>query len=192
MKIIRSIYDWMGTKVHSKYADWWLIALFFIESSVFIIPVDPLLILFCIENNKKSFYYATISTLSSVVGGLFGYFIGAVLWQSIGVKLVTWLISEATFYELVAKYKKYQVIAVLIAGFAPVPYKAVTISAGFCHLPLVPFTFYSFVARGGRFFLIAAAIKIWGEKIKVIIDRYFNQLVVLFVLLVIFSCWVLK
>ena len=192
MKIIRSIYDWKGTKVHSKYADWWLIALFFIESSVFVIPVDPLLILFCIENNKKSFYYAAISTLSSVIGGLFGYFIGAVLWQSVGVKLVTWLISEATFYELVAKYKKYQVIAVLIAGFAPVPYKAVTISAGFCHLPLAPFTFYSFVARGGRFFLVAAAIKVWGEKIKIVIDRYFNQLVVLFVLLVIFSCWVLK
>ncbi len=183
MKWLRQVYDWMGSKVDSPYADWWLIFLFFIESSFLIIPVDPLLILYCITNTKKSMYYATITTVASVAGGWFGYFIGAVLWHSVGIVLVKWLITEATFYRFVARYKLYQHWVVLFAGFAPVPYKAVTISAGFCDLPIIPFTICSFLGRGGRFFLIAAAIKRWGPQIKDIIDRYFNQLAILFVII---------
>ena len=192
MKVIRKIYDWMGSKVDSKYADWWLIFLFFIESSFFIIPVDPLLILYCVTNSNRSFYYATIATAASVVGGVFGYLIGAVLWKSIGIVLVKWIITEETFYHLVKKYKIYQNWAVFIAGFAPVPYKAVTISAGFCNLPIIPFIVVSIIGRGGRFFLVAAAIRLWGVHIKNIIDRYFNQLVVAFAALVVFSIWILK
>jgi membrane protein YqaA with SNARE-associated domain len=192
MNILRRTYDWMGTKVHSPYGIWWLAGLFFIESSVFPIPVDPLLILFCVENNKRSFYYATVCTVASVVGGAFGYFIGAVLWKSIGLVLVSWLISEQTFYGLVAKYKIYQNWAVFIAGFTPVPYKAVTISAGFCHLSFVPFIFYSILGRGGRFYLVALLIYFLGERVKIFIDKYFNQLAVLFVVIVIISFTVLK
>ena len=187
MKWIRNVYDWMGNKVQSKYADWWLVFLFFIESSVFFIPVDPLLILFCIENRKKSFYYAAISTVASVVGGVFGYFIGAVMWSTVGQFLVHWLIGEVAFNAFVLKYKIYQNVAVLIAGFTPAPYKVVTISAGFCKLPIMPFIIYSTIARGARFFLVAWAIKIWGAKIKDVIDRYFNILVVVFVFLVVGS-----
>lgn len=192
MTWIRRVYDWMGSKVESPYADWWLAFMFFIESSVFFIPVDPLLILFCINNNKRSLYYAAIATVSSVLGGLFGYAIGAFMWHTVGTTLVTWLISESTFNAIVAKYKIYQNWAVLIAGFTPVPYKAVTISAGFCKLAILPFIFYSTIARGARFFLVAGAIRIWGAQIKGFIDRYFNHLVVLFALLVIVSCLILK
>jgi len=189
---IRKIYDWMGSKVQSDYADWWLMGLFFIESSIFFIPVDPLLILFCIENRRKSIYYAAISTVASVLGGVFGYLIGAFVWQSIGAFLVHWIIGEPVFYGFVERYKIYQNVAVLIAGFTPMPYKVVTISAGFCKLPIVPFIMYSFIARGARFFLVAWAIKIWGAKIKEIIDKYFNLLVVIFVLMVVGSFAILK
>ena len=192
LKVIRRIYDWMGSKVDSPYATWWLAGLFFIESSVFIIPVDPLLILFCVTNNKRSLYYATVATAASVAGGIFGYAIGAFMWKSVGASLVTWLISEATFNSIVEKYKIYENWAVLIAGFTPVPYKAVTISAGFCGLAFLPFVFYSTIARGARFFMLAGAIKLWGPQIKVFIDKYFNHLVVLFALLVILSCLILK
>jgi len=192
LKIIRRIYDWMGSKVDSPYALWWLAGLFFIESSVFIIPVDPLLILFCVTNNKRSLYYATVATAASVMGGIFGYAIGAFMWKSIGASLVTWLISEATFNSIVAKYKIYENWAVLIAGFTPVPYKAVTISAGFCGLSFLPFVFYSTIARGARFFMLAGAIMLWGPRIKIFIDKYFNHLVILFALLVIVSCLILK
>ncbi|MBD3231497.1 DedA family protein [Candidatus Dependentiae bacterium] len=191
MKFIRKIYDWMASKVHSKYAIWWLACLFFVEA-FFFFPVDPLLILFCIQNNKRSFFYASISTISSILGGLAGYAIGALMWQSIGIKLVSWLISETTFNNAVLKYKIYQHWAVLIAGFTPLPYKAITLSAGFCNLPIMPFVIFSFISRGARFFLVSGAIYIWGEQIKDFIDRHFNQLVVLFTVILILSFWLLK
>ncbi len=192
MKVIRHVYDWMGTKVHSSYALAWLSILFFIEASFFVIPVDPLLILFCIEDNRRSWFYATVATISSVFGGVFGYFIGAILWESIGINLVNWIISEATFNGLVQKYALYQNWAILVGGFTPIPYKAVTISAGFCKLPLLPFIGYSLIARGARFFLVAGAIRLWGAHIKHCIDRYFNYLVLAFLALFVVSCTLLK
>jgi len=114
------------------------------------------------------------------------------LWQRLLQYLVTWIISESTFYGMVAKYKLYQHWAIFMAGFLPLPYKAVTISAGYCHLPIVPFMFYSILARGGRFFLVAGLIQLLGVRVKNFIDRYFNQLVVAFVVIFILSCMVLK
>jgi membrane protein YqaA with SNARE-associated domain len=189
--MIKKIYDWFAKKTHSPYADSWLAGLFFIEA-VFFIPVDPMLILYCIENRKKSFYYAAIATISSVLGGIFGYFIGAVLWNSIGIKLVSWFISKASFYKAVGTYKLYQNWAVLIAGFTPLPYKAITLSAGFCNLPIIPFIMCSFISRGARFFIVAGLLKIFGKQVKHFIDRYFNQLVILFVVLIVVSVYFLK
>lgn len=192
MKFVRKTYDWMGTKVDHPYAELWLAGLFFIESSFFIIPVDPLLILFCVANSKRSLYYATIATVASVVGGMFGYMIGSLMWESVGALLVGWVISAETFYGLVEKYQTYQNWAVLIGGFTPIPYKAVTISAGFCKLAFIPFVINSFISRGLRFFLVAGTIRIWGPQIKHFIDRYFNQLVILFMLVLIASFYMLK
>jgi membrane protein YqaA with SNARE-associated domain len=179
----------MGSKVESPFALVWFFFLFLIESCVFFIPVDPLLIIFCLQENKKGYIYATIATCASVIGGLFGYMIGFLMWDAIGPKLVGLLFSQHTFSYLVAQYQLYQSWAVLIAGFTPIPYKAVTISAGFCHLPIIPFIIYAFIARGARFFLIAGLIRVWGPAIKVLIDKYFNKLVILFVLIVLFSCY---
>ncbi len=187
-KLLRKLYDWMGSKVHTPYAIVWLATLFFIEA-LFFVPVDPLLVLFCVSNQKKSLRYASIATIFSVLGGIVGYCIGAWAWQSICTQLVSWLISENTFFYLTQKYQLYQNWAVLIAGFTPLPYKAITLSAGFCHLSFIPFVLCSLIARGARFFLIAGMIKIWGIQMKIFIDRYFNQLVVLFSLLVAISLW---
>jgi len=189
--MLRRIYDWMGKKTESPHAKLWLSFLFFIEA-VFFIPVDPILILFCIQKPKKSFLYATIATISSVAGGLFGYFIGATLWNSVGIKLVDWAISKATFQKAVLSYKLYQNWAVFIAGFTPLPYKAITLSAGFCKLALLPFVFFSFVSRGARFFLTAGLLSIWGSQVKNFIDRYFNQLILLFVALIVIGFWFLR
>lgn len=192
MRSIRAVYDWFGTKVHTPHACWWLVGLFFIESSFFFVPVDPLLILFCLEHKKRSIFFATIATIASVVGGIFGYCIGWLLWDSIGISIVRWIISEGTFAQAVNKYTLYQAWAVFIAGFTPVPYKAVTISAGFCKLPLVPFIFYSTISRGLRFFLVAGSIYVWGDHIKIFIEKYFNYLVIVFTIVLILSCSVLK
>ena len=145
MNILRKIYDWMGAKVYSKHATLWLATLFFIEA-IFFIPVDPLLILYCVQNNKKSLYYALIATVASVAGGITGYLIGKIMWQTVGINLVKWIISETAFNAAILKYKLYQNWAVLIAGFTPLPYKAVTLSAGFCGLALTPFIVFSFIS----------------------------------------------
>ncbi len=191
MNIVRKFYDWLGQKVHSPHAQYWLASLFFIEA-IFFVPVDPLLILFCVENNKKSLTYSAIATISSVAGGVFGYFIGAIMWERIGITLVSWVISEQAFMSAIEKYKLYQNWAVFIAGFTPLPYKAITLSAGFCRLNLPSFILFSFLSRGARFFLLGGIIKIWGKQIHIFIDRYFNQLVVLCTLIIVFGFWLLK
>lgn len=192
MNAVKNWYTWMGKQVHGVYATPVLIFMFFIEATIFLVPVDPLLILYCIEHRQRSMYYAMVATLASVIGGIFGYLIGFALWQTLGQFLITFLISAANFTKVVNWFTQYESLAVLIAGFTPVPYKAVTIGAGFCKLPLLPFIFYSCIARGARFFLLAAIIRIWGDQIKQYIDRYFNLFVLLFVVLVIGSVWLLK
>lgn len=186
--MLKKMYDWLGKQVHSPYAVPLLAILFFVEA-IFFFPVDPILMLYCMEYQKRSLYFALVATVASVLGGITGYFIGAALWSTIGQVLVLHILSQATFDHAVEQFKEHQHWAVLIGGFTPVPYKAVTLGAGFCKLPLVPFIINSFISRGARFFLIAGIISIWGAQMKKYIDRYFNILAVLFVVLVGLSMW---
>lgn len=188
MLALRRMYQWCGQQVHTVYAVPLLAFLFFIEA-IFFVPVDPLLLLYCIEDQLHAFYFATVATVSSVAGGLMGYFIGFAIWESCGKLLVSLLFRPETFDHAIAQYTQYQSWAVLIAGFTPLPYKAVTLSAGFCKLPILPFVIFSFIGRGARFYLVALCVWLWGEKIKQYIDRYFNLLVLLFTLLVLVACW---
>lgn len=188
MLILKRMYSWCGQQVHTTYAVPLLAFLFFVEA-IFFVPVDPLLILYCIEDRLNSFYYAAVATISSVAGGLMGYLIGYAIWESFGRMLVGMLFSPETFNNALQYYEQYESWAVLIAGFTPLPYKAITLSAGFCKLSLMPFIVFSLIGRGARFFLVALCIRIWGEQIKQYIDRYFNLLVILFTLLVVATCW---
>lgn len=180
---IRQLYDWMGKQVDHPYGVW-ILSLFFFVEAIFFFPADPLLILFCVKNRKKALFYATIATLASVAGGVAAYYLGYFVWQTIGQKLVSLVSTPATFHHLCQEYKLHQTWAVLIAGFTPIPYKLVTLTAGFCKLPLLPFIACSFVARGARFYLVGIVIRVWGIRIKESIDHYFNALVLLFFVLV--------
>lgn len=192
MNVLRQTYDWMCKQVHSTYATPVLALLFFIEATILFIPVDPLLIIYCLEHRNHAWYYATIATTFSVLGGLCGYAIGFTLWQTIGPLFLKYIISPHTFDTAVLKFKYYEAFAVFIAGVSPIPYKAVTIGAGFCHLPIMPFIIWSIIARGARFYLLAFIIARWGNEVKEYIDRYFNILIMLFVLLVLLGIWALK
>lgn len=189
--MLKRAYDWLGTQVHSPFAVPFLAFLFFIEAIFLFIPVDPILMLYCIEYRQRSLYFALIATVASVIGGVTGYYIGMALWETIGQTIVSLILSQETFNHAVQQFQNNQHWAVLIAGFTPVPYKAVTLGAGFCKLPLVPFIINSFISRGARFFLISGIISIWGAQMKLYIDRYFNILAVLFVLLVGLTMWLL-
>ena len=123
MLMLKRMYYWCGQQVHTIYAVPLLALLFFVEA-IFFIPVDPLLILYCIEDRMQSFYFATVATFSSVAGGLMAYFIGYAIWESCGKLLVNILFTPETFNNAIRYYEQYESWAVLIAGFTPVPYKA--------------------------------------------------------------------
>jgi len=193
---IRRMYDWMGTQVYSRYATPMLALLFYLEAIIFI-PTDPMLIVYCIERRDKAYFYSTVATLSSVLGGLTGYGIGYILWHSVGPQIinssiVNFIMSPETFYYLCGLYKKYEAWAILAAAFTPIPYKAATLSAGFCNLSLMPFIIASLIGRGARFYLYAITISIWGKQIKEYIDRYFNILVLSAMLLIFGAVWLIK
>ncbi len=195
--MFKSIYKWMGSCVYRKHADLILLILFYFEALIFIIPTDPMLILYCIEQQKKAFWYALIATIGSILGGITGYIIGYTIWQSAGQTIIhnPWvniILKPADFYYLCDLYKQHEYLAIFIAGFTPVPYKAATFTAGFCSLAFIPFVFCSIIARGSRFLIYAITITIWGKQIKEYIDRYFNLLVVLIVALIAFSIWLCK
>lgn len=195
--MLRSMYLWMNGCVHKKYADIMLAVLFFFEALIFILPTDPMLIMYCIEQRNRAFWYACIATIGSVLGGITGYIIGYMLWQSAGQaiihnNIVNIIVTPERFYYLCNLYKTHAHLAIFIAGFTPVPYKAATLTAGFCNIAFIPFVLCSIVARGARFFLYAITITIWGEQIKKYIDRFFNLFVVLVVLLIAGTIWLFK
>lgn len=188
--MIKKMYDWMGTKVHAPQAPFFLASLSFLESLIFP-PVAPVLILFCLEKRKQSFLYAGIATVFSVMGGVVGYYLGSAVWESVGQKLVLYFTTQEIFDGLVANYKKYESLAVIIGSFTPVPYRLISISAGFCRLPLIPFIISSLIGRGARYFLVGAVLYLWGKQFKSFIDRWFNQLVLLFLLIMLIGFFVL-
>lgn len=181
--MMQRLYGFISQTSRSSYSSAVLAFLFFIEA-IFLFPVDPLLIVFCAENRDRALWYGTIATISSVVGGVTAYYLGMVLWDSVGISLIKNFSSMTTFEIACSKYQLYEHWAVLIAGFTPFPYKVVTISAGFCRLPISTFIICSLVSRGARFMLIAGIIKVYGDKIAPQIERYFNYLVILFTILI--------
>jgi len=196
MSGVKRVYDWMGNRVYSRYGDVILGALFFLEA-IFFIPTDPMLIMYCIERRNKAYYYATIATVCSVLGGLTGYYIGYTLWQTMGQQIihhpmVSYIMTPQTFTRLCGLYKKYEAMAILAAAFTPIPYKAATLTAGFCNLAIMPFIIASIIGRGARFFLYAITISIWGKQIKQYIDRYFNLLVLCAMIVIGLAIWLMQ
>ncbi len=183
--MLKKVYDWVGQQVNSPFADPFLALFAFLESIIFP-PAAPLLILYCIENPRKSYIYALITTVFSVIGGVASYYLGYALWESVGQTLVNYITTPESFQEIVGMYQKYQDAAVAIGSFSPFPYKALALTAGFCNLSLSSFILYSLVGRGIRYFMVAIVLVIWGPWVKELINRWFYQLAALFLFLM--SC----
>lgn len=172
-------------QIHAPYAVPLLGFLFFLEA-IFFIPVDPLLVIFCIHHKSRALYYALIATCCSVAGGLVAYFIGRAFWETIGQGIVYYACTPEKVDYCIQQYKLHQSWALLLAGFTPMPFKLVTYCAGICKAPISTFIIFSFIARGFRFFLVAFLATLCGEHIKNYIDRYFFVFVAL--LSIVTSC----
>ena len=192
MNLLRSLYNWTLKKAEHKYSSWVLSIVSFAESSFFPIPPDVLLIPMIIAKRTKAWTYAFICTLSSVFGGVVGYAIGFFLFNSIGTLILEFYHLTNSFNTFENYYKEYGILIVLGAGFTPFPFKFITIASGVFSLNIFLFIFTAFIARGFRFYLLAILLFIFGEKIKFLIDKYFNILAVLFFILLIGSFMLIK
>jgi membrane protein YqaA with SNARE-associated domain len=169
--------------ISGPHGEWILFLIAFVESSFFPIPPDVFLIAMCVAIPAKSFRYAVICSVGSVLGGALGYGLGFWFMDSIGMSIVDWY-GLTDRYHLVQQYfKEYDVWIVGAAGFTPIPYKLFTITAGFAHSNFFTFMVVSLLARSARFFLVAGLIWKFGPQITRFIDRYFNILSIAFVVL---------
>ena len=188
----RRLYEWTLHWAHTPYGSIALFALAFSESSFFPIPPDVLLMALAFSIPKKSFKYAAICSVGSVLGGCFGYFIGHQLFDYIGIPILTFYGIMDKFNFVKEKYNANAFAAVAIAGFTPIPYKVFTIAAGVCKINFWTFTLASIVSRSGRFFIVASLVYLFGPKIRSFIDKYFNIISIAFVLLLIGSFLLVK
>lgn len=169
--MIRALYDWTIGLAQSKHAIWALAFVAFIESSIFPIPPDILMIPMIIAAPRRAFWIAFVATIASVAGGAFGYLIGTMFFESIGLPVLEFYGQTGHFASFQARYNDYGAWAVLIAGITPFPYKVITILSGATGLSFPVFMAASIVARALRFFLIAGLLWKFGAPIRDFIER---------------------
>jgi membrane protein YqaA with SNARE-associated domain len=157
----------------------------FIESSVFPIPPDVMLIPMAIANRLKAWWYATIATIGSVLGGLLGYAIGYFLFDMVGQPILSFYGYGDKFQEFAAQYNEYGAWIVFMAGLTPFPFKVITIASGTTSMNIFVFLLASIVGRASRFFAVAALLYFFGQPIREFIERYFGILTVLFFVLLV-------
>lgn len=198
---VRKIYDWVlgwAEKESSLYA---LSILAFAESSFFPVPVDVLLIPLVLGNRKKWFKLFMLTTTFSVLGGIFGYLIGFKLWWTLDGNFTSIAefffriipgFSKELFWTMQQKYDLYNFWIVFTAGFTPIPFKIITISAGAFKINLITFLVAALISRGLRFFIVSFLIYLVGEPVKKFIDKYFNILAIIFTFLLIGGFLVIK
>ncbi|MCF2904019.1 DedA family protein [Octadecabacter sp. CECT 8868] len=178
--MIRRLYDWTLSLATSPYALWALAFVAFIESSVFPIPPDLLMIPMIIATPRRAFLIAGIATVASVLGGLLGYGIGMFAFESIGQPILESLGKAHSMEEFSTQFNDYGFWAVLIAGLTPFPYKVITIMSGWTAMPLGTFMVTSIIARALRFFIIAGLLWKFGAPIRDFIEKRLGLMFTLF------------
>ena len=172
------LYHWATEKANSKRASIWIGLLFFLEIFLFI-PLDAVLMFFCLQNKQKIFYYVLIAAVASLFGACVGYFLGHFLWEWIGPYIVPNLISLSLFNQIGIHFQQYESWAVFLGALLPFPLKALSLTAGVFHLPLLSFICCLAAARLLRFMIVGAAMAFWGEKVKMFMDRHFHLMMIL-------------
>ena len=184
---IRRLYDWVLTWADSPYGLPALFVLAFLESSVFPIPPDVLLIALALAVPTRAFTFALWCSVGSVLGGAFGYFIGWALWSAVEPLAYAYVpgFTAEKFDKVMGIYRDNGVIFVFVSAFTPIPYKIFTIAAGVAKLNIPLFLVASFCGRAARFFVVALIIRWLGDDAKQVIDRYFNLMTIVATLLLV-------
>ena len=183
--MLRRLYDWTLELAGHKHALWALFAIAFIESSIFPIPPDVLLIPMVLAAVTRAWRIALVCTLGSVLGGMAGYGIGFFAFEEIGRPILETYHALAKFEQMRGLYNEHGALIVFSAGFSPIPYKVFTIASGVADMNIATFALASLLGRGARFFLVAALLWKFGDPIKAFIEKYLGQLTLAFVLLLV-------
>jgi membrane protein YqaA with SNARE-associated domain len=182
---MRKLYDWMMRTASSRRAPYALGTVSFIESSFFPIPPDVMLIPMVLSNRQKAWWYATIATVTSVLGGLLGYAIGYYAYEAVGLPILKFYGKEHALDTFIQFVHEYGVPAIIIKGATPIPFKVVTIAAGVAKMDLVAFIGASIVARAMRFFLVAGLLYFFGEPIQKFIEKRLTLVTTVFVVVLV-------
>lgn len=185
--ILYRLYAWVLSWADHPAGAWALFGLATAESSFFPIPPDVLQIALSLSRPKRSFLYAGISAVGSVLGGVIGYWIGYALYESVGRGIIDLYGLQAAFERVGGYYEAQAFMWIFLAAFTPIPFKVFTIAAGVYHayVPLWVLVGASAIGRSGRFFLVGALIYFFGPPVKTFIDKYLNRLTLIFGILLV-------
>ncbi|MBU3029785.1 YqaA family protein [Paracoccus marinaquae] len=180
--MLRRLYDWtMGLAAH-RHAMPALFGVSFIESSVFPIPPDVLMIPMVLADRARAFMVALVATVGSVLGALLGYWIGAVLMDSVGQWVLTVYGKETAYQDLAARFAEYGGWAVLFAALTPFPFKVITIFSGAVGLPLPLFLVTSAIGRAARFFIVSGLLWRFGPPVRSFIEERLGLVFTIFMI----------
>ncbi|NBC37683.1 DedA family protein [Novosphingobium sp. FSY-8] len=184
--MLRKLYDWTMAKAAGPAAQWWLALFAFVEASFFPIPPHPVLGVMCLAQPKKAIRFAIITTLASVAGGLLGYAIGHYAFALVGEKLLDVLHLTQSFPYAACKLRgEAGFLAIVLKGATPIPFKLITITAGFIGMPLAMFLLASLISRSISFLIVGVLFRLFGAPIKAWIDKYLGLAVAGFLVLVV-------
>ena len=190
--MIQRLYDWTLRLAQHRHALWALAIVSFVESSFFPIPPDIIMIPMIIAQPSRAFLIAGIALVSSVLGGLFGYAIGAFAFETLGQPILAALGKADAMAEFSTRFNDVGFWAVLVAGITPFPYKVITIMSGWTAMPLGTFIVTSILARGLRFFIVAGLLWYFGAPIREFIEKRLGLMFTLFVILLIGGFFVVR
>jgi membrane protein YqaA with SNARE-associated domain len=178
--MLRRLYDWTMAKAAHPRAELWLAGICFAESSFFPIPPHPLLGIMCLAEPRKAVRFGLIATFASVIGGLFGYAIGYFVYDLVGAVIISGLGMTESFPQAACYLREYDVEVILLGGTTPIPFKLLTIAAGFIQMSLVPFILASIAGRGLVFMAVGVLFRVFGAPIKAVIDEHLGKVTALF------------
>lgn len=177
--------DWTVSRARSTHAKAWLFGLSVAESSFFPVPPDVLLIAMLMAGVGRWKYYALMTTVGSLIGGMLGYAIGAIFFGAVGESLIAFYGLEESLLHVTKLFEANAFWAIFISGFTPIPYKVFTITAGFFGVDFLVFMVASLLGRGMRFFLVAYLTKLFGKQAGALLYKYFNIVSIALVVVII-------
>lgn len=183
--MFRAMYDWVLRMAHHRHALRALAGVSFAESSFFPIPPDVMVVPMVLARRDQAYLIAAVCTVSSVLGGMFGYFIGYALLESVGQWLINLYHMQGKVAQFQTMYGEYGAAIILLKGLTPIPFKLVTIASGIAHFNFPLFVILATITRGARFFIIAALLKRFGEPVQAFIEERLNLFAWAFLILLV-------